>query len=133
MGVGLGLPYCVYMSMSYLRITEVFKGNFTKTRLYNFDALQPHFYIVKLGFTGVYNIILISALDIYFGYSLEPPHHGGSIESPQSLSKAEMWKNMEKYQIFFSERSIFVWKNCPVYLYTCIFVLITLLYQFLTE
>ena len=32
----------------------------TKTRLYNFDPLQPHFYIVKLGFTGVYIIFLIS-------------------------------------------------------------------------
>ena len=30
----------------------------TKTYLYNFDPLKPHFYIVKLGFTGVYNIIL---------------------------------------------------------------------------
>ena len=28
----------------------------TKTRLYNFDPLKPHFYIVKLGFTGVYII-----------------------------------------------------------------------------
>ena len=25
--------------------------NITKTRLYNFDPLKPHFYIVKLGFT----------------------------------------------------------------------------------
>ena len=33
----------------------------TKTRLYNVDPLKPHFYIVKLGFKGVYNIILISA------------------------------------------------------------------------
>ena len=24
----------------------------TKKRLYNFDPLKPHFYIVKLGFTG---------------------------------------------------------------------------------
>ena len=28
--------------------------------LYNFDPLKPHFYIVKLGFTGVYVIFLIS-------------------------------------------------------------------------
>ena len=28
----------------------------TKTYLYNFDPLKPHFYIVKLGFTGVYII-----------------------------------------------------------------------------
>ena len=25
-----------------------------KTYLYNFDPLKPHFYKVKLGFTGVY-------------------------------------------------------------------------------
>ena len=33
----------------------------TKTYLYNFDPLKPNFYIVKLGFTGVYIIILVSA------------------------------------------------------------------------
>ena len=33
----------------------------TKTCLYNFDPLKPHFYIVKLGFTGVYIIFLICA------------------------------------------------------------------------
>ena len=32
-----------------------------KTYLYNFAPLKPHFYIVKLGFTGVYIIFLISA------------------------------------------------------------------------
>ena len=33
----------------------------TKIYLYNFDPFKPHFYIVKLGFTGVYIIFLISA------------------------------------------------------------------------
>ena len=33
----------------------------TKTYLYNFDPFKPHFYIVKLGFTGVYIVFLISA------------------------------------------------------------------------
>ena len=33
----------------------------TKTYLYNFDPLKPHFYIVKLGFPGIYIIFLISA------------------------------------------------------------------------
>ena len=33
----------------------------TKTDLYNIDPLKPHFYIVKLGFTGVYIIFRISA------------------------------------------------------------------------
>ena len=32
-----------------------------KTYLFNFDPLKPHFYIVKLGFTGVYIIFFISA------------------------------------------------------------------------
>ena len=34
-------------------------SSITKTRLYNFDPLKPHFYIVKLGFTGVHIIFLI--------------------------------------------------------------------------
>ena len=33
----------------------------TKTYLYNFDPVKPHFYIVKLGFTWVYIIFHISA------------------------------------------------------------------------
>ena len=52
----------------------------TKTRLYNFDPLEPHFYVVKLGFTGVYIIFLISAQNTDCGYSLEPPRRGGSNE-----------------------------------------------------
>ena len=37
------------------------RAGITITYLYNFDPLKPHFYIVKLGFTGVYIICLISA------------------------------------------------------------------------
>ena len=33
----------------------------TKTYLHNFDPIKPYFYKVKLGFTGVYIIFLISA------------------------------------------------------------------------
>ena len=57
----------------------------TKTRLYNLDPLKPHFYIVKLGFTGVYIIFLISAQSIDCGYSLEPPRRGDSNKYPQSM------------------------------------------------
>ena len=56
-----------------------------KTCLYNFDPLKPHFYKVKLGFTGVYIILLISAQNIDCGYPLEPPRQGGSNEYPQSM------------------------------------------------
>ena len=52
-----------------------------KTCLYNFDTLNPHFYIVKLGFTGVYIIFLISARK----HGL-----GGSNEYPQSMFLAEI-------------------------------------------
>ena len=49
--------------LSYLELCdhESMCCGITKTYLYNFDPLKPHFYIVKLGFTGVYIIFLISA------------------------------------------------------------------------
>ena len=56
-----------------------------KTRLYNFDPLKPHFYMVKVGFTGVHIIFLISAQNIDCGYALEPPLRGGSNAYPQSM------------------------------------------------
>ena len=61
------------------------KYGITKTCLHSFDPLKPHFYTVKLGFTGVYNIFLISAQNIDYGYSLEPPRRGDSNEYPQSM------------------------------------------------
>ena len=59
-------------------------NSITKTRLYNVDPLKPHFYIVKLGFTGIHIIFIISAQNIDCGYSLEP-RRGGSNEYPQSM------------------------------------------------
>ena len=46
----------------------------TKTSPCNEDPLTPHFYIVKLGLTGVFIIFFILLLNIDCGYSLEPPH-----------------------------------------------------------
>ena len=69
----------------------------TKTCLYIFDPLKPHFYIVKLGFTRVYIIFLISAHNIDCRYSLEPPRRGGSNEYQQSMFWAEMWKISEVF------------------------------------
>ena len=54
----------------------------TKTCLYIFDPLKPHFYIV---YPGVYIIFLIFAQNIDCGYSLEPPRRGGSYEYLQSM------------------------------------------------
>ena len=83
-------PRCCFLSL----------GIITKTRQYNFDPLKPHCYIVKLGFTGVYIIFLITARNINCGYSLEPPRRGGSNEFPQSMFWEEMWKISE----------FFIWK-----------------------
>ena len=85
--------------------TEVLKITITKTHLYIFDPLKPHFYIVKLGFTGVFIIFLISAQNIDCGYSLEPPRRGGSNEYPQSMLCFE--QNYEKYPKFLSEKNSF--------------------------
>ena len=72
----------------------------TKTRLYNFGPLKPHFYIVKLGFTGLgYKLFFLFLLkNIDCGYSLEPPHRGGSNEYPQSM----FWAEIRKISGFFT-------------------------------
>ena len=54
--------------------------------------LKPHFYIIKLGFTGVYIIFLFLLKSIDCGYSLEPPRRGGSNEYQQSMFGAEIRK-----------------------------------------
>ena len=54
-------------------------------RLYNFDPSKPHFYTVKLGFTGVYIIFRFLLKNIDCGYAFEPPHRGGFNEFPQSM------------------------------------------------
>ena len=62
----------------------------TKTYLYNFNPRKPHFYIVKLGFTGVHFVFLFLLKNIDCGYSLEPPRRGGSNEYLQSMFCAEI-------------------------------------------
>ena len=49
-----------FLNFNHGSWTPLSKIYITKTCLYNFDPLKPHFYIVKLGFTGVYIIFLIS-------------------------------------------------------------------------
>ena len=53
----LNLLYC-HISLNHWTGDS---GHIMKTYLYNFEPVKPHFYIVKLGFTGVYIIFLISA------------------------------------------------------------------------
>ena len=68
----------------------------TKTCLYNFDPLKPHFYIVKQGVYRGYTLFFLFQLKyIDCGYSLEPPRRGGSNEHPQSMFSSEIWKISE--------------------------------------
>ena len=79
-----------------------------KTCLYNFDPLKPHFYIVKLGFTGVYIIFLISAIN-----------RGGSNEYPQSMFVSRNMKNIS----FLSENFHFLEVKFSLYLNRHVFVM----------
>ena len=76
----------------------------TKTCLYNFDPLKPHFYIVKLGFTGVYIIFLISAQK----------------RSTHNLCFEQKYEN---YQFFSSENFHFLVVKISVYLNRHVFVM----------
>ena len=56
-----------------------------KTCPCNVYPLEPHFYIVKLGYAGVYLFFLFLLQNIDCGYLLEPPRRGGSNVYPQSM------------------------------------------------
>ena len=94
--------------------------NIRKTCPYNFDPLKPHFYIVKLGFTGVYIIVFLFLLkNIDCGYSLEPPQWGGSNECLQSMFWAEIWNISE----FVTENFQFLVTKFSIYLNRRVFVM----------
>ena len=96
----------------------------TKTCLYNIDPLKPHFYIVKLGFTGVYIIFLISAQNIDCGYSLEPPRRGGTVLTNTHNLCFE--QKCEKYQSFLSENLQFLEMKFSIYLNRRVFVMVNI-------
>ena len=97
----------------------------TKTYLYNFNPLKLDFYIVKLGFTGVY-IFLFLLKNIDCGYSLELPQQGSSNKYPQSMYWAEIWKILE----FLSENFQFLVVKFSIYLNRCVFLMECLLHWF---
>ena len=60
-------------------------GNITKTCPCNVYPREPHFYIVKMGYAGVYLFFLLLLQNIDCGYSLEPPRRGDSNVYPHSM------------------------------------------------
>ena len=100
-----------------------------KIYLYNFDPLKPHFYIVKLGFTGVCFFFLFLLKNINCEYPLEPPRWGGSngnrlgeavlTGTPQFMFWAEIWKISE----FLSENFQFLVVKFSIYLNGSVFVM----------
>ena len=95
----------------------------TKTCLYNFDPLKPHLYVVKLGFTGVYIIFLISAQNLDCGYLLEPPRRqnidcGYSLEPPRRFEQ-----KYEKYPNFYLKIFHFLVVKFSVYFNRHVFVM----------
>ena len=92
----------------------------TKPCLCNYDPIKPHFYIVKLGFTGVYVVFLISTQNIDCGYSLKPPRRGGSNEYHNLCFE----QKFEKYQIFLSENFQFLEVKFSIYLNRFVFEMI---------
>ena len=88
----------------------------TKTRLYNFDPLKPHLYIVKLGFTGIYIIFLILLKNIDCGNHLTK----AVLMSTQSLC---LEKKYVKYQNFLSENFPYLVVKFSIYLNRHVFVM----------
>ena len=81
-----------------------------------------YFYTVKLGFTGVYIIFLISAQNIDCGHSLEPPHlYEAVLTSTHNLCFKQKY---EKYQNFLSEDFHFLVVKLSVYLNRRVFVMV---------
>ena len=95
-------------------------SNITITYVYNFEPLKPHFYIVKLGFTGVYIIFHISAKNIDCEYSYEPSRQGSSNEYHNLYFE----QKYEKYQNFLSENFQFLEVNFSIYLNRHVVVMI---------
>ena len=75
--------YCVIVVKCfcvYLKFCACNGKRIRKTCLCNEYPLEPHFYIAKLGYGGVYLFFLFLLQNIDCGYSL-----GGSNEYPQSM------------------------------------------------
>ena len=118
--------YCIFITSLWscnIRISKLLSSwlFITKTRLYKFDPLKPHFYIVKLGFTEVYIIFLILLKNIDCGCSLEPPHLIEAVlTSTHNLCFEQKYG---KYQNFLFENVPFLVVKFSIYLNRRVFII----------
>ena len=76
-----------------------------------------HFYIARLGYAGVYLFFLFLLQNIDCGYSLKPPHRGGSNVYPQSVSCAKIKKkyqnfSIESFKFLQLKKNLFITRAC---------------------
>ena len=62
------------MALIYTASFVAFNNKHHDNKSVKVDTLTPHFYIVKLWFTGVYIIFLFLLQNIDCGYLLKPSH-----------------------------------------------------------
>ena len=96
------------------------KQTITKTCLYNIDPLKPHFYIVKLGFTGVYIIFLISAQKHRLLVLVRTASARRFLRVPAIYVLS---RNMTIIRFFLSENSQFLEVKFSIYLNRRVFVM----------
>ena len=105
-------PKHIYWSVTTIKSLFPMFHHITKTRQYIFDPLKPHFYIINLGFTGVY---------IIFSYFTKNIDLDGSNEYPQSMFWVEIWKISDFFFIWII--SFFGCIFFPIYLNRRVFVM----------
>ena len=82
----------------------VYNYTITKTYLYNFDPLKPHFYIVKLGFTGVYMLLIFLLKNIV---GTRSNRLGDAVRTSTTIYVLS--RNMKNISIFCLKTSSFWW------------------------
>ena len=92
----------------------------TKTRLYSFDPLKPHFYTVKLGFTGVYINFLIYAQMHRLSVLVRTASAEAVLKITHNLCFEQKYENFQNYS---SESFHFFCGKFSIYLNRRVFVM----------
>ena len=110
-----GLLLFAFSSKINIAITR--NVSITKIRLYNFDPLEPHFYIVKLELTGVY---------IIFSYFCSKHRLWVLVRTASLKSTRNLYfeQKYEKYQSFLPENFHFLEVKFSIYLNRRVFVML---------